>query len=317
MALPASGNSLSLNQLHVEAGGTSETECSLNDADIRAIIGGSDGASQNINQYFGQSSTPPLASSVEVASVRNSGVANQFTFSFSGGVSDHDVIIACGFNYAASSSHATYPSLATVSGARAQYADTQARHYWNASATYFNEMRIDSVVCGPSTPNTFYWNAGGSWPIYQQAGVVAIKYSTDGTTSLNGRDYKIFGTSSTQSWTGSPRPSTSADTSTTIEVKTSSNVVITPNASTQDGVIAVAFRGGDAGSGYGSASLSPNRTGDTSGSLTLYGGNHIKYWSKAETPAQAGSTSYTTTNVNTGWGGTSWMYFGAAFELVR
>ena len=37
MSLPASGNSLSLNQLHVEAGGTSGTECSLNDADIRDI----------------------------------------------------------------------------------------------------------------------------------------------------------------------------------------------------------------------------------------------------------------------------------------
>ena len=37
MALPASGNSLSLNQIHVEAGGTSGTQCSLNDSDIRAL----------------------------------------------------------------------------------------------------------------------------------------------------------------------------------------------------------------------------------------------------------------------------------------
>jgi len=55
MSLPASGNSLSLNQLHVEAGGTSETECSLNDSDIRDIIDVSAGGSQNIQQYFGQS----------------------------------------------------------------------------------------------------------------------------------------------------------------------------------------------------------------------------------------------------------------------
>ena len=55
MVLPASGNSLSLNQLHIEAGGTSETECSLNDSDIRDIIDVSADASQNIQQYFGQS----------------------------------------------------------------------------------------------------------------------------------------------------------------------------------------------------------------------------------------------------------------------
>ena len=37
MPLPAFGNSLSLNQIHVEAGGTSGTQCSLNDSDIRAL----------------------------------------------------------------------------------------------------------------------------------------------------------------------------------------------------------------------------------------------------------------------------------------
>ena len=37
MPLPTSG-SLSLNQIHVEAGGTSNTTCSLNDADIRQLI---------------------------------------------------------------------------------------------------------------------------------------------------------------------------------------------------------------------------------------------------------------------------------------
>lgn len=55
MVLPASGNSISLDQLHVEVGGTSGTECSLNDADIRDIIGVSADGSQNIQQYYGQS----------------------------------------------------------------------------------------------------------------------------------------------------------------------------------------------------------------------------------------------------------------------
>ena len=36
MALPTSGN-LTLNQIHVEAGGTSETACTINDTDIRGL----------------------------------------------------------------------------------------------------------------------------------------------------------------------------------------------------------------------------------------------------------------------------------------
>lgn len=304
MVLPASGNPLSLNQLHVEAGGTSGTECSLNDSDIRDIIGVSAGGSQNIQQYYGQSATSALASSVEVATVVNTQLGgNMFSFSFAGGVSDHDVIIACGFNQAASSVHATYPHLETVFGARAQYNDTQARHYWSVSPTFYNEINIQSVVCGPTTSNSFLWDAGGVWGD-GFAGLVAIKYSTDGTTSLNGRDYKIFGTSSTQSWTGTPRPSNTSNNSTTITPG------VTPNSSTQDGVITVAFKGGNNPNDWGF-----NHTGDLNGTLNLYHYNDIRYYSKAQTPPSSGS--YDTTNVTTGWGGTSWMYFGAAFELVR
>ena len=38
MALPASGT-ISLNQMHIEVGGSSGTLCSINDADIRGLIG--------------------------------------------------------------------------------------------------------------------------------------------------------------------------------------------------------------------------------------------------------------------------------------
>ena len=38
MALPSSGNSISLNQMHVEVGGSSGSQVSINDADIRGLI---------------------------------------------------------------------------------------------------------------------------------------------------------------------------------------------------------------------------------------------------------------------------------------
>ena len=47
MALPISG-AISLDQMHVEVGASTGTECSLNDADIRSIIDKGDGASSII-----------------------------------------------------------------------------------------------------------------------------------------------------------------------------------------------------------------------------------------------------------------------------
>ena len=52
MALPASG-AISLNQLHVEAGGTSGTACSMNDVDIRDIGDFSAFTSRGLNAWYG------------------------------------------------------------------------------------------------------------------------------------------------------------------------------------------------------------------------------------------------------------------------
>jgi len=56
MALQSSGQ-ISLNDLHVEAGGVSGTECSLNDTDIRSIISvGDQSQDHKISLYYGASS---------------------------------------------------------------------------------------------------------------------------------------------------------------------------------------------------------------------------------------------------------------------
>ena len=54
MALPTSGP-LSLNQIHIEAGGTSGTTASLNDADIRGLIGKASGATMSFSEWYGAS----------------------------------------------------------------------------------------------------------------------------------------------------------------------------------------------------------------------------------------------------------------------
>lgn len=62
MPLQSSG-AISLNQIHVEAGGTSGTTASINDADIRALIGKASGVQMSFSEWYGASNT---ISAVEV-----------------------------------------------------------------------------------------------------------------------------------------------------------------------------------------------------------------------------------------------------------
>ena len=57
MTLPSFGVLLSLNQIHVEAGGTSGTIISLNESDIRGLISKDVNTSNSISEYYGASST--------------------------------------------------------------------------------------------------------------------------------------------------------------------------------------------------------------------------------------------------------------------
>ena len=54
MALQTSG-AISLNDIHVEAGGSSGTTASINDADIRALIGKASGATMSFSEWYGAS----------------------------------------------------------------------------------------------------------------------------------------------------------------------------------------------------------------------------------------------------------------------
>jgi hypothetical protein len=54
MALQTSG-AISLNQIHIEAGGSSGTICQINNGDIRGLIGKSSGATMSFNEWYGAS----------------------------------------------------------------------------------------------------------------------------------------------------------------------------------------------------------------------------------------------------------------------
>ena len=54
MPLQTSG-AISLNQIHVEAGGSSGTQARINDSDIRALIGKASGATSSFSNFYGAS----------------------------------------------------------------------------------------------------------------------------------------------------------------------------------------------------------------------------------------------------------------------
>ena len=59
MAIQSSG-AISLNDLHIEAGGSSGTLCTLNDEDIRGLISKASGAASSFNQFYGASAVLQL-----------------------------------------------------------------------------------------------------------------------------------------------------------------------------------------------------------------------------------------------------------------
>lgn len=62
MALPSSGQ-ITLNEIHVEAGGTSGTQASINDTDIRALIGKTANTQMAFSEWYGASASAQFVGS--------------------------------------------------------------------------------------------------------------------------------------------------------------------------------------------------------------------------------------------------------------
>ena len=56
MPLPSSGQ-ISLDQMHVEVGGTSGTQCSMNDSDIRGLVNAAANSQMTFSSFYGASSS--------------------------------------------------------------------------------------------------------------------------------------------------------------------------------------------------------------------------------------------------------------------
>lgn len=71
MALQTSG-AISLNQIHVEAGGSSGTTASINDSDIRALISKGSGVTMSFSEWYGATAATSFPAGTSYAALYNS-----------------------------------------------------------------------------------------------------------------------------------------------------------------------------------------------------------------------------------------------------
>ena len=76
MPLTGSG-AISLNEIHVEAGGTSGTACTINDSDIRGLISKGSGVSMNFAEWYGASAFTTVSGYYQVY---NGAQASDYSF---------------------------------------------------------------------------------------------------------------------------------------------------------------------------------------------------------------------------------------------
>jgi hypothetical protein len=94
MALPTSGP-ISLNEIHIEAGGTSGTTASINDADIRALIGKAAGVTMSFSEWYGASAAVTINLTIG-ANTNNYNIQNSRGGTYVAGVTTVNLTINSG-----------------------------------------------------------------------------------------------------------------------------------------------------------------------------------------------------------------------------
>lgn len=104
MPLPSSG-AISLNEMHIEAGGSSGTQVSINDSDIRGLISKSSGAQMSFSEWYGASATQAFTT-----------VKSGHTYhTYTGGRGSTQYGFAVGFNCPAAATGGSTPPSGSIS----------------------------------------------------------------------------------------------------------------------------------------------------------------------------------------------------------
>jgi hypothetical protein len=94
MALPTSGT-ITLDEIHVEAGGTTNTTATINDADIRALIGKAEGVTMSFDEWYGASASVTINLTIG-ANTNNYNIQNSRGGTYRAGVTTVNLTINSG-----------------------------------------------------------------------------------------------------------------------------------------------------------------------------------------------------------------------------
>lgn len=206
MALPTSG-AITLNQIHVEAGGSSETACTINDSDIRSLISKASEAQADFADYYGaraeQTSTGTVAQTLTIGAgyqqyiswgfrqtAFNSGTALGSTSATTiTGISGKTLLAITNMGILGAQaltltvddkmSNANWNTI-TVSGC--------SGNLWNSSTQTFGRTSADSFVQSQNSlapsgwTTTWMWNAPAAGTGYQTLGIRNTAYTGIGST---------------------------------------------------------------------------------------------------------------------------------------
>ena len=174
MATPSSG-AISLNEMHVEAGGSSGTTCSINDADIRLIANESSGATVSWNDYYSRAADFTTVVTVGGTNTSSSDGYVTTTVRYRGYL-NNSPSGASNIGSLSVSNDADYFSNngftdLMISGIELQVGSTNIRVRVSAASIANNDTAFKSVVIGSATYNrsdATYETSGGRtqwyWP---------------------------------------------------------------------------------------------------------------------------------------------------------
>jgi len=168
MPVPSSG-AISLNQFHVEAGGTSGTTCTINDSDIRALIGKASATTMSFNEWYGASASNDTAD-MTASSVYVSGKYPATYYGYNDGVTGapafgtaHDATIKT-----LGGTDITVKSASTASSSIGNYCYFYIVGNYGGQTVHSmfggSQLKWGSTVIGTyTTTQTFTYNASGNF----------------------------------------------------------------------------------------------------------------------------------------------------------
>jgi len=156
MALPSSG-AISLNQMHIEAGGTSNTQVSLNDADIRDMIDKGSQVQMSFSEWYGASSGPAIERAYSGGTAYSWGVGSSW-WEYAGFVGDEGGSEIVWYNNALIQRYSAFRS-------GSQNMNYYLQNYINPVSNSLTSQSIKNNVPFPA-----HTNAIGGWWYYNKRG---------------------------------------------------------------------------------------------------------------------------------------------------